>query len=788
MNCAIPDSCRGNLLSLNSITQAQTPPDARFAGRAETVIVLLIGLLSAGIAKSGAQSYTFAGNPQHTAQYPVRAQHLNRVFWSASVDATHHTSSSHYGAPLITASNTIIVPAVIAGTSGLTSSVRYNIKAYEGGTGRLKYTLTNDYAPPMLPVNPSPWWPVYQPVLVALPSALRLYYAGAGGTVYYVENPDSDTPSPPIQICFYTNLTGYASNAAAFNSSLFIVTPLTASTNGAIYFGYRGMGTVPPPMGTNRNGFVRIDADGSTIYALAAVAAGSSPLNCAPALSNDGLTVYVAAAEHYLLGLDAQTLATKYIRYLGARTTFNENITSSPTVGPDGDVYFAAGELFHFSGDLVTNKLPGFFGWDYTVAVVPSNLIPSYNGPSRYLLFCKYNDYSTRNRIALLDPNTPQFKYNFGTCMREVLTAFSPTPSGSSQTEWCINTAAVNPFTPVVFAPNEDGRVYRWDMAANSFSEVIALNAGVGEPYVPTTVGPDGTIYTITGSTLYAIGQNTNVDVTISSSMPDLTSVLPLQSLTFTAIVTNLNPSDPVPTGTVTFQDITYAPAIRVTNTLATNVVLSNYTAAVTVSTLSSNSGNHFITAIYGGDSNNPATSVSMVQKVHVMASSTQVASSIPYPGSNWATFLATVTNVGPSGPMRSGMVSFWDGTNFLSQIELSTNGQAGLTITNFVPGPHAIVARYFSDDTYTGSSGAVVGVPATLSQMQLIEDGSFVLGFTNVTGAPFTVLSSTDALASLGEWAVLGQASEISPGQFQYSDAQASTRDTVRFYRLRSP
>jgi hypothetical protein len=270
--------------------------------------------------------------------------------------------------------------------------------------------------------------------------------------------------------------------------------------------------------------------------------------------------------------------------------------------------------------------------------------------------------------------------------------------------------------------------------------------------------------------------------------MPDLTSVLPLQSLTFTAIVTNLNPSDPVPTGTVTFQDITYAPAIRVTNTLATNVVLSNYTAAVTVSTLSSNSGNHFITAIYGGDSNNPATSVSMVQKVHVMASSTQVASSIPYPGSNWATFLATVTNVGPSGPMRSGMVSFWDGTNFLSQIELSTNGQAGLTITNFVPGPHAIVARYFSDDTYTGSSGAVVGVPATLSQMQLIEDGSFVLGFTNVTGAPFTVLSSTDALASLGEWAVLGQASEISPGQFQYSDAQASTRDTVRFYRLRSP
>jgi len=42
--------------------------------------------------------------------------------------------------------------------------------------------------------------------------------------------------------------------------------------------------------------------------------------------------------------------------------------------------------------------------------------------------------------------------------------------------------------------------------------------------------------------------------------------------------------------------------------------------------------------------------------------------------------------------------------------------------------------------------------------------------------------------LAPLNEWAVLGQASEILPGQFQYSDAQALNRDAVRFYRLSSP
>jgi hypothetical protein len=372
--------------------------------------------------------------------------------------------------------------------------------------------------------------------------------------------------------------------------------------------------------------------------------------------------------------------------------------------------------------------------------------------------------------------------------MREVFTALSPTMSGSFPTEWCVSTGAVNPSTGCVFAPNEDGRLYRWDLASNSLSETIALNAGFGQPYVPTCIGPDGAIYTINGSTLFAIGQWTNLDVTISSSAPDLTSVVALQPLTFTATVTNLNPSDPAPTGTVTFQDVTYAPSIRVTNILATNVVLSNYTASVTISTLSSNTGNHFITAIYNGDTNFPSTSICMIQKVHAQASVTQIASSIPYPGSNQVTFLATVTPAAPPGPARTGMVSIWDGTNFLSQQELDGNGQISVTITNFARGPHAVVARYYSDANYAASSGAVVGVPATLDQMQVIGDGTFVLGFTNVSGAPFTVLSSTDVLAAASEWTVLGQASEILPGQFQSSDAQALNRDAVRFYRLRSP
>src|SRR5262249_33874843 len=178
------------------VRRARAPLNARLARRAERIL-LILALLAAATSRLCAQSPAFAGNAQHTAVYPVRAQHMNRGLWSNSVDATHTATSSHYGEPLITPSNTVIVPTVVA------SIFNYSIKAYEGGTGRLKYTLTNDYR---VLRNSSGWRPVYQPVLAASPSGLRLYYPGAGGTVYYVENPDSDTPSAPVQFCFYTNL------------------------------------------------------------------------------------------------------------------------------------------------------------------------------------------------------------------------------------------------------------------------------------------------------------------------------------------------------------------------------------------------------------------------------------------------------------------------------------------------------------------------------------------------------------------------------------------------------
>ncbi len=73
--------------------------------------------------------------------------------------------------------------------------------------------------------------------------------------------------------------------------------------------------------------------------------------------------------------------------------------------------------------------------------------------------------------------------------------------------EWCINTAAVDPFTKSVMANSEDGKLYRWDLATNTLSERITLSGGIGEAYTPTLIGSDGTVYAINDAVLSTIGK-----------------------------------------------------------------------------------------------------------------------------------------------------------------------------------------------------------------------------------------------------------------------------------------
>ncbi|MBK6595326.1 MAG: hypothetical protein IPG23_22850 [Burkholderiales bacterium] len=206
----------------------------------------------------------------------------------------------------------------------------------------------------------------------------------------------------------------------------------------------------------------------------------------------------------------------------------SDDSTASPTVGPDGDVYIgvlestpgshnARGWLLHFDATLAQNKTPGSFGWDDTASIVPRSMVPSYTGNSTYLITTKYNNYGrvgsgdSMNRVAVLDPNAVQADFISGNpVMKEVLTILGPTPDPDFPggfIEWCINTAAVDPFTQSILINSEDGYMYRWSLATNTLSERIRLTSGLGESYTPTAVGPDGKVYAINNGILFALGQ-----------------------------------------------------------------------------------------------------------------------------------------------------------------------------------------------------------------------------------------------------------------------------------------
>jgi hypothetical protein len=472
-----------------------------------------------------------AANAQHTARAPAAGQSLAKIHWSMPVDLAppsepgkKHAGGElliHYASPMITGRNTVLVGVKT------TSTGAFEIDAVKGATGKKIWTLKTDYVLP-----PYDWTP---PLPAHLTAQNRVYVAGSGGTVYYRDTPDAKTGASG-QLAFY-GIANYQANRSAYDSTVMIDTPITADDQGNVYFGFVVVGSNPLKL---VSGIARMDSSGNGTWISAANAAGDSEItevamSCAPAISADGSTVYIAVSDGgsgYLVGLDAATLAPKYKTRLTDPVSkqfayVSDNSSASPTIGPDGAVFYGVleagddhdcrGWMLSFTADLSTENAPGSFGWDNTTAIVPARAVPQYRGKGKYYLMSKYNNYydcgngDGHNQIAILDPKATQHdRYSTATVMKEVETMLDPhqvpgEPAGAVY-EWCINTAVVDRKNKSVIANDEDGYSYRWDLTTNSLSQTIQTGPPLGQAYTPTLIGPDGAIYAINDATLYAMG------------------------------------------------------------------------------------------------------------------------------------------------------------------------------------------------------------------------------------------------------------------------------------------
>jgi hypothetical protein len=467
----------------------------------------------------------------------VATQPLNRIVRSMPVDLAPPYRSGgllhiHYGSPLITGAGTVLVPVKT------TAGGDFRVEARRGSDGGLVWQLDTDY---LLPA--SSWTPSFN---LALAADNRLYVPAAGGRLIVREQADSNSGAVRT-LAFYGDSV-YAIAPAALNTQVLINTPLTVDAAGNVFFGF--IAAAGNAAGLT-SGFVRVAADGSAVWRGVRELSGDPAIvkpamNCAPALSPDGRTLYVAANAEALTGivqvgtllaLDATTLALKARQPLrdprgSALARVSDSSSASPTVGPDGDVYFGVlagtrddhngrGWLLHFDATLGTTKTPGSFGWDDTPSIVPVAMVPDYAGTSTYLLLVKYNNYygagsgDGRNQMAVLDPQAtqPDAYVPAGSSvsvMKEVRVVTGPTPDPGTVggvREWCVNTAAVDPATQSVLVNNEDGLLYRWHLPSNTLSEGVRMNAGVGQAYTSTVVGPSGLVYAINNAQLHAVGR-----------------------------------------------------------------------------------------------------------------------------------------------------------------------------------------------------------------------------------------------------------------------------------------
>lgn len=207
--------------------------------------------------------------------------------------------------------------------------------------------------------------------------------------------------------------------------------------------------------------------------------------------------------------------------------------TSSPTVAPDGSIFFGANSRYNYSqGHLVhvskTGRVLGsyHFGWDITPAIYRHDNTYSviikdnhYGGIGSYCndpTWCPPDrdatnpSYPEQYFITQLNPRTmtPEWQFqntNTQSCTRDPATGVvSCTTTNPNGFEWCINAPAVDA-NGTVYGNAEDGVLYAVGQGG-VLKQSLFLDLAVPAAYTPLSIGADGKIYAQNFGHLVVVG------------------------------------------------------------------------------------------------------------------------------------------------------------------------------------------------------------------------------------------------------------------------------------------
>jgi hypothetical protein len=483
----------------------------------------------------------------------------------------------------------------------------------------------------------------------------------------------------------------------------------TAPT-GSVVFADAVLGPLP-------GGTVALSGGGAS-YSTALLAAGTHNITATYAGDSNNLAATSnAVAEVINAAVSTTGLTTSNASVLlTAPVTFTATVSGNNASTPTGNVIFKDGATA-IATVAVSNAGVAVLQTT-TLGAGTHSITAAYQGDSDYAASVSTAVIETVNKVAT---------------SAAIVSSANPANAGATAS-FTVTVTAANATTPN-FAIT--GKVNLMEGTTVLGTGTLAAlgsgpaTAGVAIPVSSLAVGPHAitAIYVGDANYLTSTSPALSETITLSTSSNVLTAsaatVVVTRPLTLTATLTS---NGGTPTGSVTFLD--GATAIGA-GTLASGI------ASLTTSALAV--GTHTITAVYGGDGKDGA-STSHEVTVTVQAATTKVAlTPSQSPTIFGAPFTLTAT-VSGNGGLPTGSVTFFHGGTALATATL-TNGAAAYTTSTLTDGSHTFTAAYAGDTN---------DLPATSSPLAVQVLESLALTLTSPSPNPSIARSNVHFVATI--------------------------------------